>query len=153
MRKTSADGAPPGAAAGAQRDAIGYLLRQASAAHRLRMERALADIKVTPPQMLVLTLLADNPGHSSADIARFVALSTPTVSVIVANLERRGALGRRPHDVHGRVQRLELTALGLRLLDACRDRAKKIEAELAAGLSAADGRTIRAWLARVAAPI
>jgi DNA-binding MarR family transcriptional regulator len=148
MRKTRGDHSSAERAADA--DSIGYLLRQAAAAHRLRMERALADLKITPPQMLALTLLAANPGRSSADIARLAALSTPTVSVIVANLERRGALGRRPHDVHGRVQRLELTALGQQLLVACWDRAKKLEGELAAGLSAAESKTIRAWLTRVA---
>ena len=49
---------------------LGYLLRQAAAAYRLKMERALADLDVTPPQFAVLTMLAAYPGHSNADLAR-----------------------------------------------------------------------------------
>ena len=49
---------------------IGYLLRQAHAAHRLRMERALAGLEVTLPQFSVLTMLTAYPGASGADLAR-----------------------------------------------------------------------------------
>ncbi len=127
---------------------LGYLLRQAAAAHRLRMERALADLNVTPPQLLVLTLLAANPGQSNADVARAAFLTTPTVTVIVANLERRGAVKRTSHAVHGRVQHLELTAAGHDLLAASRVRAHAVERELEDGVSPEEMQTIRTWLAR-----
>ena len=65
---------------------LGYLLRQASAAQRLRMERAMADVDVTLPQFLVLTMLRAYPGISNADLARLTMLTPQTVSVIVANL-------------------------------------------------------------------
>ena len=129
---------------------LGYLLRQAAGAYRLRMERALADIAVTPPQFSVLTMLAAYPGHSNADLARVALLTPQTVSVIVANLERMGAVGRRPHAVHGRIQHLELTKSGRALLTACETRAHAIERDLHAGLSAADERAVRRWLVRVA---
>jgi DNA-binding MarR family transcriptional regulator len=131
-------------------DALGYLLRQASAAHRLRMERALADIAVTPPQFLVLTLLASHPGASNAELARIAALSTPTVSVIVANLLRIRALARRPHAIHGRVQHLDLTDVGRNLLAACLERVSAVEIELAKGLSKPEVGAIRDWLVRTA---
>ena len=82
---------------------LGYLLRQASAAQRLRMERAMADVGVTLPQFLVLTMLRAYPGISNADLARLTMLTPQTVSVIVTNLERSGAITRRPHAVHGRI--------------------------------------------------
>jgi len=131
-------------------DALGYLLRQASAAHRLRMDRALADIEVTPPQFLVLTLLASVPGASNAELARIAALSTPTVSVIVANLLRIRALARRPHAIHGRVQHLDLTDVGRSLLAACLERVSAVEIELAKGLSKPEVGAIRDWLVRIA---
>ena len=129
---------------------LGYLLRQAAGAHRLRMERALADIVVTLPQFLVLTMLAAYPGHSNADLARVALLTPQTVSVIVANLERMGALARRPHAVHGRIQHLDLTKLGAALLAECRARAHAVERDLTAGLSASEEQAIRRWLVRVA---
>lgn len=130
---------------------IGYLLRQAAGAHRLRMDRALADLGVTPPQFAVLTMLAAYPGHSNADLARVALLTPQTVSVIIANLERAGAVVRRPHEVHGRVQHLDLSASGRTLLEASRRRVTAVESELVAGLAPADERAVRRWLVKVAA--
>jgi hypothetical protein len=46
---------------------IAYLLRQAQAATRLTLERALADLGVTPPQFAVLTMLNAYPGTRRRD--------------------------------------------------------------------------------------
>lgn len=128
------------------RPRLGYLLRQAAAAHRLSMERALADVGVTPPQFLVLRLIAETPGSSSSDIARAAALTTATVSVIVSNLKRLNAIASSPHAVHGRIQHLNLTDAGRGLLTACMARADQVEAELQAGIPPADLATVAAWL-------
>jgi hypothetical protein len=90
---------PPGEGKRGERGYLAYLLRQAQAATRLRMERALADLGVTPPQFIVLTMLKSYPGLSGADVARVALLTPQTVGVIIANLERQGAgaaAGRRP---------------------------------------------------------
>lgn len=129
---------------------LGYLLRQANAAYRLRLERALADTGVTPPQFAVLTMLAAYPGISSADVARLSLLTPQTVSIIVANLERAGAVSRRMHAIHGRIQLIDVTTAGRTLLAKCRARAQALERRLAAGLSAAEEKTIRTWLVDVA---
>jgi len=131
---------------------LGYLLRQAGAAQRLRMERALSALEVTPPQFAVLTMLAAYPGVSSADLARLSFLTPPTVSVIVANLEHSGAVARRPHQVHGRIQHVDVTEAGRKLLARCRERVQVLERQLAAGLSVRDELAIRRWLVKVAMP-
>ena len=66
---------------------LGYLLRQAGAAVRLKLERTLADLEVTPPQFAILTMLVAYPGISNAEIARLAYLTPQTVSAIVGNLE------------------------------------------------------------------
>jgi DNA-binding MarR family transcriptional regulator len=129
---------------------LGYLLRQASAAYRLRMERALADLAVTPPQFAVLTMLAAYPGISSADVARLSFLTPQTVSLIIANLERSGWVARRPHAIHGRIQHIDVTEPGRWLLARCRKRVQVIEQRVVAGLSPAAEATIRRWLVGVA---
>ena len=129
---------------------IGYLLRQAGGAHRLRMERALADLGVTPPQFTVLTMLVAYPGLSNADVARLAMLTPQTVSVIVANLLRSGAIARRPHAVHGRIQHIDVTEAGKALLKQCRSRVKAIEQQILAGFSADEESVIRRWLVSVA---
>ena len=129
---------------------FGYLLRQAGAAHRLRMERVLADLGITPPQFVVLTMLGAYPGISGADLARLSVLTPQTVSVIVANLERSGAIVRRPHAVHGRIQQIDVTEAGRALLKQCRARVKKLEARMTAGFSPEEEQVIRRWLVSVA---
>jgi len=114
------------------------------------MERALADIEVTPPQFSVLTMLAAYPGQSNADLARLALLTPQTVSVIVANLERAGSIVRRPHAIHGRIQHLDLTEAGTALLATCRSRVHAIEHALIDGLAPDEEQAIRRWLVRVA---
>jgi len=129
---------------------LGYLLRQAAGAHRLRMDRALGDLGVTQPQFATLTMLAAYPGLSNADLARLALLTPQTLSVIVANLERAGSLVRKPHAVHGRIQHIDLSDSGLALLKKCRERVQAIEAEMTNELSPEEERTVRRWLVGVA---
>ena len=147
----TAPGIPaPGQGKRGEEGYLGYLLRQASAAHRLRMERAMADVGVTLPQFLVLTMIRAYPGVSNADLARLALLTPQTVSVIVANLERSGAITRRPHAVHGRIQHIDVTPKGLALLDACRQRSSGIEDELREGFTREEEQVVRRWLVHVA---
>ena len=129
---------------------LGYLLRQAHAAVRLKMERTLADLGVTSPQFAVLTMLKAYPGLSGADVARLTFLTPQTVGVIIRNLERDGAIMMTPHPVHGRIQQWTLTPRGSTLLKACRERVIDLEKRLASGLDAKAEASIRRWLANVA---
>jgi len=129
---------------------MGYLLRQAGVAHRLRVEHALSDLAVTLPQFSVLTMLTAYPGASGADLARLSLLTPQTMSVIVANLERAGAVSRRPHAIHGRIQQIEVTETGRQLLAQCRTRVKSVEKELLAGIPADEEQIIRRWLVKAA---
>ncbi len=130
---------------------IAYLLRQAQAAARLKMERDLADLGVTPPQFAVLTMLKAYPGLSGADLARIAMLTPQTVGVIVRNLERDGAIRKNPHPVHGRVLQWTLTRRGTTLLANCRRRVVALERRLTAGIGRSAEAAIRRWLAKIAA--
>ena len=111
---------PPGQGKRGEKGHLAYLLRQAQAATRLTLERALADLGVTPPQFAVLTMLKAYPGLSGADLARVALLTPQTVGVIIRNLERDGAIRKNPHPVHGRVLQWTLTRRGETLLGKCR---------------------------------
>ena len=130
---------------------LSYLLRQAQAATRLTLERALAELGVTQPQFAVLTMLKAYPGLSGADLARVALLTPQTVGQIIRNLERAGAIGKTPHPVHGRVLQWTLSRTGVTLLRRCRRHAMALERRLAAGLSPRTERAVRHWLATVAA--
>ena len=141
---------PPGQGKRGEQGYLAYLLRQAQAAARLTLERALADLGVTPPQFVVLTMLKAYPGLSGADLARVALLTPQTVGVIIRNLERDGAIRKTPHPVHGRLLQWTLTRRGLTLLDKCRRRAMALERRLTADLSAAGQITVRRWLSNIA---
>ncbi|MBR0895324.1 MarR family transcriptional regulator [Bradyrhizobium tropiciagri] len=141
---------PPGEGKRGEQGYLAYLLRQAHAASRLSMERGLAGLGVTSPQFVVLTMLKAYPGLSGADLAR-VALQTPqTVSVIIRNLERDGAIRKTPHPVHGRVLQWTLTSHGTSLLEKCRHIAQAQERRLAASLDARSEQIVRQWLSKIA---
>lgn len=142
---------PPGQGKRGERGYLGYLLRQAQAAARLTLERALADLGVTPPQFAVLTMLRAYPGLSGADLARVALLTPQTVGVIIRNLERDGAIRKTAHPVHGRLLQWTLTRRGGLLLDKCRRHVNALERRLAAGLSAGAEVTVRRWLSKIAA--
>jgi DNA-binding MarR family transcriptional regulator len=141
---------PPGRG---KQGSLAYLLRQAQAATRLTLERALADLGVTPPQFAVLAMLKAYPGLSGADLARVALLTPQTVGVIIRNLERDGAIRKRPHPVHGRVLQWTLTRRGGTLLDKCRRHVRALERRLMAGLGAKAQVTVRRWLSKIAADL
>lgn len=144
---------PPGQGKRGEQGYLAYLLRQAQAASRLTMERALADLGVTPPQFVVLTMLRAYPGLSGADLARVALLTPQTVGVIIRNLERSGAIRKTPHPVHGRVLQWTLTRRGGTLLEKCRRHIQAVERRLKAGLSAKAQATVRRWLSKIAADL
>jgi len=129
---------------------LSYLLRQASAASRLTLERSLADIGVTPPQFVALTMLKAYPSISGADLARLTFLTPQTVGVIVGNLERAGAIARQKHPTHGRALQWALTPKGEKLLAAARARAHAMEAKIASLLPKGAEPAVRDWLSALA---
>src|SRR6202012_4305817 len=141
---------PPGQGKRGEHGYLAYLLRQAQAATRLAMERSLADLGVTTPQFVVLTMLKAYPGLSGADLARVALLTPQTVGVIIRNLERDGAIRKTPHPVHGRVLQWTLTRRGLTLLEKCRRHARALGRRLAAGLNRREERAVRRWLSSIA---
>jgi DNA-binding MarR family transcriptional regulator len=144
---------PPGRGKRGEKGHLAYLLRQAQGATRLTLERALAELGVTPPQFAVLTMLRAYPGLSGADLARVALLTPQTVGVIIRNLERDGAIRKTPHPVHGRVLQWTLTRRGGTLLDKCRRPVKALERRLTDRLTAKAQATIRRWLSKIAADL
>lgn len=129
---------------------LSYLLRQASGATRLTLERSLADLGVTPPQFVALTMLNAYPGISGADLARLTFLAPQTIGVIVGNLEKAGAITRQKHPTHGRALQWMLTPKGQKLLAAGRSRAHAMEAKIASLLPKGAEPAVRAWLSALA---
>jgi DNA-binding MarR family transcriptional regulator len=129
---------------------IAYLLRQAGGAVRWALDGALAREGLTSPQFLVLTLLQAYPGISGAELARLTQLTPQTINLVVRKLERDALVGRAPHEAHGRVLRLQVTATGRRRLARCRQLADEVEQRMLALLDARSDPVVRRWLVGVA---
>jgi DNA-binding MarR family transcriptional regulator len=148
-RKTLAALPRPGEGKRGMEGHLGYLVRQASVAVRAAMEKALADLEITPPQFSVLTMIVAYPGVSGAELARLTFLTPQTINVIVRNLERAGAIEKSPHAVHGRILQLKATAKGQALLKRCRTRVMTVDDRLAGLIGRDEERVVRRWLSAV----
>ena len=129
---------------------IGYLLRQASHAIRLKINRRLEAEGITHPQFAVLSVLEFEPGLHAADIARVCMLSPQAVNIIINNLTKAGLILKKPHDIHGRVLEIFLTKLGKEKLKYCKNRVNIIENEMLLNLKPMEEKLIRTWLVRCA---
>jgi DNA-binding MarR family transcriptional regulator len=128
---------------------LAYLVRQASVAVRAAMEKALAELEITPPQFSVLTMIVAYPGVSGADLARLTFLTPQTINVIVRNLEKMGAITKAADAEHGRILRLAATARGRALLKRCRARVTTVEDRLGGLVGRDEERVVRRWLSTV----
>lgn len=129
---------------------LGYLVRQANVAVRQAMEKALADLDVTPAQFAVLTMIVAYPGVSGAELARLTFLTPQTINVIVRNLEKGGSIQKTADASHGRILKLSATVQGQALLKRCRGRVMEVEDRISVLLPRDEQRAVRRWLSAVA---
>ncbi|MGN6369200.1 MAG: MarR family winged helix-turn-helix transcriptional regulator [Phycisphaerae bacterium] len=129
---------------------IGYLLRQAAAAVRGEMDAAFAEIGVTSPQFVVMTMVQAYAGISNAALARVAMLTPQTVNMIVRNLEGRRLLEKAADPGHGRILQLRLTEKGAAVLAECRRRSQKVQSRMVSGLKREEEGVVRKWLVYLA---
>ena len=113
---------------------IGYELKRAQHALRLRMDEALREKGTTTPQYAALSALAEEPGLSNAQLARRSFVTPQTMNQILKGLEATGLVRREGHPEHGRVLRSYLTDEGERLHEECASRVDAVEESMVAGL-------------------
>ena len=106
---------------------------------------ALAD----PTRRAILARLASGE-TSVTELAEPFSISLPAISKHLKVLERAGLIVRTPHEVHGRIQQIEVTVEGKSLLAKCRKRVQVLEEMLVEGLDAVEEKVVKKWLASVA---
>lgn len=95
---------------------LGYSIKRAQHALRIRMDDGLRVLGLTTPQYSAMSAVAARPGISNAELARSAFVTPQTMQAILAGLEREGLLERVPDPSHGRILRSGLTAKGSALL-------------------------------------
>jgi DNA-binding MarR family transcriptional regulator len=107
-----------------------YLLKRAELAVRGCIEVALAEVDLTPSQFFILVLVKSGEATSSAELAREMGVLPQSMTELIAPLEQRGAIARRPDPENNRILRIGLTAAGERLFARGAEVGKRIEREL-----------------------
>jgi DNA-binding MarR family transcriptional regulator len=96
---------------------LGYQLAQASivtdSLYRVHVGEPFG---LRPVEYTVLTLIAENPGGSLAQLARALAVTAPNITTMVDRLEARGLIARTQSDRDRRAQVLHTTAKGAALV-------------------------------------
>lgn len=133
------DGTGPLGAEPAGPGTLGRALRRALAAYRLRMDTALTaagfDERRFPQGRVLRTCMA--PGDTTiSDIGRELGISRQAASKIVADLRNRGYLTVTPSAADGREKILTLTQHAAEFIEARREAARTIEAQLQAQMGA-----------------
>ena len=113
-----------------------YLLKRAELAVRGCVEVALSPTDLTPSQYFILFLVKCGEATSSAELARSMGVLPQSMTEIIAPLEKKGAIVRKPDPANNRILRIELTTAGERLFAKGTEVAIRIEQELLEGFDA-----------------
>ena len=111
-----------------------YLLKRAELAVRGCVEVALNEVDLTPNQFFILVLVKRGEATSSAELAREMGVLPQSMTELIAPLEQRGAIARRPDPDNNRILRIVLTAAGERLYARGAEVGQRLERELFSSL-------------------
>ena len=131
------------------RSLAGYNTRRAALAIiGLFMERmAVYGLKVV--EFSVLSLVAHNPGITSRQLCATLGVLPPNLVGLIALLERRGLIERRPHPSDGRAMGVHLTPEGAELTARAEQTAAQLEEDATARLTPAERKTLIRLLQKI----
>ena len=113
-----------------------YLLKRAELAVRGCAEVALGAAQLTPSQYFILFLVKCGEATSSAELARSMGVLPQSMTELIAPLEKKGAIVRKPDPANNRILRIEMTAAGERWFARGTELAIRLERELLEGFDA-----------------
>jgi DNA-binding MarR family transcriptional regulator len=128
---------------------MGYNARRAALSIiEVFMERMAAfGLKVV--DFSVLSLIAHNPGITSRQLCSALNILPPNLVGIIATMDRRGLVERRPHPSDGRAVGLHLTPAGTDLMQDAEHTAADLELDATARLSPAERKTLIRLLQKI----
>jgi DNA-binding MarR family transcriptional regulator len=117
---------------------IGYRLKLAQHALRLRMDRLLQERNLTMAQYIALSLIEVSPQITNAEIARRAFVTPQTMHRIIVDIESAGLVVASAASYNKRELLRSLTNRGTELVKYAHHVARKVEADMLRGLSAQD---------------
>jgi DNA-binding MarR family transcriptional regulator len=128
---------------------LGYLFRLAHQCFRARLDSELEGLGLSAQDYGILSVFETRPELSTSELARISQVTRQTMHTSVLNLEAAGLVERSARNQ--RVVLVRLTNRGRNCLATATRRVRVAEHAALAGLSREDERTVRAWLANLAA--
>jgi DNA-binding MarR family transcriptional regulator len=128
---------------------LGYLFRLAYQRFRALLNSELADLGLSVQEYGILSVFEARPELSTSELARISQVTRQTMHTSVLSLEAAGLVERSARNQ--RVVLVRLTNRGREHLATATHRVRVVERAALAGLSREDDRTVRAWLANLAA--
>ena len=121
---------------------MGYNARRASIRIVAKFMRRMSVYQLRPVDFSVLSLIIHNDGITSRQLCASLGLQPPNLVAMIAALEKRELIERRPHPKDGRALGLHASTQGYKLMVDAEQTAAQLEREATSKLSAAECRTL-----------
>src|ERR1700750_1890329 len=128
---------------------LGYLCRLAHQRFRALLDGELEHLGLSAQEYGILSVFETRPELSASELARISQVTRQTMHTSVLSLEAAGLVERRARNQ--RVVLVRPTKRGRACLETATRRVRAVEHAALADLSREDERTVRAWLASLAA--
>jgi DNA-binding MarR family transcriptional regulator len=128
---------------------LGYLFRLAHQRFRAALEAGLVDLGLSAQEYVVLSVFETREELSTSELARISQVTRQTMHASILSLEAAGLVERRARN--RRVVLIRPTERGRARLQAATSRVRAAERAAFGGLGPEDERTVRTWLAELAA--
>ena len=128
---------------------LGYLFRLAHQRFRARLDSELEDLGLSAQDYGILSVFGTRAELSTSELARISQVTRQTMHTSVLSLEAAGLVERSARNQ--RVVLVRPTNRGRTCLATATRRVRAVEHAALAGLSREEERTVRAWLASLAA--
>ena len=128
---------------------LGYLFRLAHQRFRALLDSELEDLGLSAQEYGILSVFETRPELSTSELARISQVTRQTMHTSVLSLETAGLVERSARNQ--RVVLVRPTTRGRKCLETATRRVRVAEHAALADLSPEDERTVRAWLASLAA--
>ena len=128
---------------------LGYLFRLAHQRFRALLDSELEDLGLSAQDYGILSVFQTRPELSISELARISQVTRQTMHTSILSLEAAGLVERSARNQ--RVVLVRPTTRGRKCLETATRRVRLVEHAALADLSREDERTVRAWLASLAA--
>jgi DNA-binding MarR family transcriptional regulator len=128
---------------------LGYNARRAALAVIEVFLDRMSIYGLRPVDFSILSLVAHNPGITSSQLCAALGIQPPNFVRLVADLQTRNLLERKPHPTDGRAYGLHLSVAARTMMPRAEASAQDLEQEVAHMLSATELNTLLTLLRKI----